>query len=485
MSAKLVQAERKYKTSFAFLFACTTFNLYYSQLEGRLRLGKTHNSFWFFTRLALPLSYNQIQAMQQSKPHTPWSWVPSLYFAEGLPYILVITLSVVMYKQLGLGNAEVAYYTGWFYLPWLIKPLWSPFVDLLKTKRWWIVAMQLLMGAGMAGIAFTLPMASYLQWTLAVFWLLAFSSATHDVAADGFYMMALDEGQQSFFVGIRSTFYRLATLTGQGGMLIMVDWLLRHHDNNVQQAWTEAFYGAAALFILVGAYHAWILPRPNTDQQRDFAARDLLKEFAHTFATFFKKEGMVPALLFMLLFRFPEAQLAKMSIPFLMDPLTEGGLGLTLEQIGVIQGTLGPLGLTLGGILGGVCISRGGLKRWLWPMVWAISLPDIVYVYLSYTQPGNLYLISSCLFIEQVGYGFGFTAYMLFLIYYARGTHETAHYAIATAFMAAGMMLPGMLSGALQEWMGYRGFFIWIMACCIVTFVVSAFLKIDKDFGKK
>ena len=423
--------------------------------------------------------------MQHIKSHTPWAWVPSLYFAEGLPYILVITLSVVMYKQLGLGNAEVAYYTGWFYLPWLIKPLWSPFVDLLKTKRWWIVAMQLLMGAGMAGIAFTLPLAGYLQWTLAIFWLLAFSSATHDVAADGFYMMALDEGEQSFFVGIRSTFYRLATLTGQGGMLIMVDWLLRRHGNDVQQAWTEAFLGAAALFVLVGAYHAWILPRPNTDQLRDFAARDLLREFAHTFATFFKKEGMVPALLFMLLFRFPEAQLAKMSIPFLMDPLTEGGLGLTLEQIGVIQGTLGPLGLTLGGILGGVCISHGGLKRWLWPMVWAISLPDIVYVYLSYAQPSNLYLISSCLFIEQVGYGFGFTAYMLFLIYYARGTHETAHYAIATAFMAAGMMLPGMLSGILQEWMGYKGFFIWIMACCAVTFVVSAFLKIDKDFGKK
>ncbi len=426
--------------------------------------------------------------MQQSTPHkrhTPWTWVPSLYFAEGLPYIIVITLSVVMYKQLGLSNAEVAYYTGWFYLPWLIKPLWSPFVDLLKTKRWWIVTMQLLMGAGMAGIAFTLPSTSYLQWTLAIFWLMAFSSATHDVAADGFYMMALNDGEQSFFVGIRSTFYRLATLTGQGGMLIIVDWLMRHYNDNVQRAWATAFIAVAILFIIVGLYHSLLLPRPTNDIPRDFATRDLLKEFAHTFATFFKKEGVVPALLFMLLFRFPEAQLGKMSIPFLMDPLTEGGLGLTLEQIGVIQGTLGPIGLTLGGILGGVCISRHGLKRWLWPMVWAISLPDIVYVYLSYAQPSNLLTISSCLFIEQLGYGFGFTAYMLFLIYYARGTHETAHYAIATAFMAAGMMLPGMLSGVLQEWMGYRGFFIWIMACCAVTFVVSAFLKIDKDFGKK
>ena len=423
--------------------------------------------------------------MKEVIQRNPWAWVPTLYFAEGLPYVIVITLSVVMYKQLGMGNAEVAYYTGWFYLPWLIKPLWSPFVDLLRTKRWWIVTMQLLMGAGMAGIAFTLPMAGYLQWTLAIFWLLAFSSATHDVAADGFYMMALDEGEQSFFVGIRSTFYRLATLAGQGGMLIMVDWLLQRHGGDAEEAWTQAFYGVAALFIAVGAYHAWMLPRPQTDTRRDFATRDLMKEFAHTFITFFQKEGMLPALLFMLLFRFPEAQLSKMSIPFLMDPLTEGGLGLTLEQIGIIQGTLGPVGLTLGGILGGICISRGGLKRWLWPMVWAISLPDIVYVYLSFVQPDNLFITASCLFIEQFGYGFGFTAYMLFLIYYARGTHETAHYAIATAFMAAGMMLPGMLSGVMQEWMGYKGFFIWIMACCAVTFIVSAFLKIDKDFGKK
>ena len=431
------------------------------------------------------------------KTNNPWKWIPTLYFAEGIPYFIVNNISVIMFNNMGMSKGDMAMYTSLLYLPWVIKPLWSPFVDIIKTKRWWIMAMQVIMSVAFAAVAFSLPHpspetiaeggapVSLFIITLILFWITAFASATHDIAADGFYMMSLDEGNQSFFVGIRSTFYRLATLTGQGGMLIMVDWLLGRYGGDVLQAWTYGFYGVALLFILVGIYHAWMLPRPQGDKPREFAVRDLFKEFVYTFATFFQKEGVVPALLFMLLFRFPEAQLAKMGVLFLMDPASEGGLGLTLEQIGVIQGTLGPIGLTLGGILGGVCISRGGLKRWLWPMVWAISLPDIVYVYLSYVQPANLYIISSCLFIEQLGYGFGFTAYMLFLIYYARGTHETAHYAIATAFMAAGMMLPGMMAGALQEWMGYRGFFIWVMACCAVTFIVSGFLKIDKDFGKK
>lgn len=421
--------------------------------------------------------------MQRTGQRNPWAWVPSLYFAEGLPYAIIISLSVVMYKELGLSNAEATYYTGWFYLPWLIKPLWSPFVDLVKTKRWWIIAMQLLMGAGMAGIAFTIPLESWLQWTLAIFWLLAFSSATHDVAADGFYMMALDDGDQAFFVGIRSTFYRLAILAGESGLMILVGWIFGRTGNQ-REAWLLTFAAVVAMFVLVGLWHAFVLPRPTSDAGRELKAGDIFKELGYTFVTFFKKEGVVPALLFMLLFRFPEAQLVKMSSLFLLESVEEGGLGLTFAQAGWVK-FFSPWGLTLGGILGGICVSRGGLKRWLWPMVWAISLPDVVYVFLSYVQPSNLYLISSCLFIEQLGYGFGFTAYMLFLIYYARGTHETAHYAIATAFMAAGMMLPGMMAGALQEWMGYRLFFVWIMACCAVTFVVSAFLKIDKDFGKK
>lgn len=419
------------------------------------------------------------------KRSSPWAWIPTLYFAQGLPYVAVMTISVIMYKRLGISNAELAFYTGWLNLPWVIKPLWSPFIDLIKTKRWWITWMQLFIGAGLAGIAFTIPTDYFFQLTLAVFWLLAFSSATHDIAADGFYMLGLHPHQQALFVGIRSTFYRIATIAGQG-LLIMLAGHLETHIGNIPYAWSITFMVLAGLFLALWAYHKFILPRPDTDKAvREVSASTLMHEFWGTFVSFFKKKQAGIAILFMLLYRLPEAQLGKMCIPFLIDPISEGGLGLTTEQIGFVQGTVGIIGLTLGGILGGIVVSRGGLKRWLWPMVWAISLPDIVYVYLSYAQPESLLLVNLCVFIEQFGYGFGFTAYMLYLIYFADGEHKTAHYAICTAFMALGMMIPGMAAGWLQEVMGYQTFFVWIMICTLATFGVTALLKIDPNFGKK
>ena len=417
------------------------------------------------------------------KKTSPWAWIPTLYFAQGLPYVAVMTISVIMYKRLGISNAELAFYTGWLNLPWVIKPLWSPFIDLIKTKRWWITWMQLLVGAGLAGIAFTIPTDYFFQLTLAVFWLLAFSSATHDIAADGFYMLGLNTHEQALFVGIRSTFYRIATIAGQG-LLIMLAGHLESTTNNIPFAWSITFMVLAGLFLTLWAWHKFILPRPNADKAaRKVSASTLMQEFWATFTSFFKKKQAVVAILFMLLYRLPEAQLAKMSIPFLIDPVAEGGLGLTTEQIGFVQGTVGIIGLTLGGIFGGIAVSRHGLRRWLWPMVWAISIPDIVYVYLSYVQPASLTLVNACVFVEQFGYGF--TAYMLYLIYFANGEHKTAHYAICTAFMALGMMIPGMAAGWLQEVMGYQMFFIWIMICTLATFGVTALLKIDPQFGKK
>lgn len=592
------------------------------------------------------------------KKRNPWAWVPTLYMAEGLPYVAVMTISVIMYKRLGISNTDIALYTGWLYLPWVIKPFWSPFVDLVKTKRWWTVTMQFLIAIAFACIAFSLPTSMFFQLTLAAFWLVAFTSATHDIAADGYYMHALDDHEQSFYVGIRSTFYRIATVAGQGLlviiagliemnsgqepalfqvdvtpetiqikditevkngenhfiysavastdstctlleyamqqniengfavaereekkteveeeecwfttwvrdtfgeaprkvqalktrqelvgvclatrptagdsivlnvafksgdqsirmeqdklptrfvfteknwdkpalMLISVDPKLKTASSatfeglsgNIPLAWLVVFVVLSLFFLFAALYHQFILPKPSTDKaSKDLTTKTIAREFLETFKTFFTKKHALVAILFMLLYRLPEAQLVKLINPFMLDPVDKGGLGLTTGQVGFVYGTIGIIGLTIGGILGGLAAARGGLKKWLWPMVCAITLPDLVYVYLSYAQPDSLLLVNACVFVEQFGYGFGFTAFMLYLIYFSEGEHKTAHYAICTGFMALGMMLPGMAAGWLQETIGYRHFFIWTIICCLATFAVTAFLKIDPEFGKK
>ena len=398
--------------------------------------------------------------------------------------MLVVTVSAIMFKQLGISNADVALYTSWLYLPWVIKPFWSPFVDLVKTKRWWLLLTQLILGAGLAGVALTLNTTNFFKWSLAIMWLLAFSSATHDISIDGFYMLGLDEGEQSLFVGIRNTAYRIAMIAGQGGLLIMVGQFERLFGSTVR-AWSLGFLVAGGLMILLWLYHSYILPHPVADCTIGVSGKNILKEFGMTFVSYFKKPHILPALLFILLFRFPEAQLGKIAPLFLVDDAAAGGLALTTGQVGFAQGTLGVIGLLLGGILGGITLSRFGLKKCIWYMVAAISVPDLVYVYLSWFPTQNMALVSTCIFIEQMGYGFGFTAYTLFLMYFARGEHQTSHYAISTGIMALGMMLPGMISGILQESMGYRTFFIWVIACCAVTCAVSAFIKYEPDFGKK
>ncbi len=423
-------------------------------------------------------------SLKKKTKRSPWAWVPTPYFAEGIPYVIVMTVSVIMYKRFGLSNTEIALYTGWLYLPWVIKPLWSPFVDIIKTKRWWVVTMQLLLGGGFAGIAFILPTPFYLQASLAVFWLMAFSSATHDIAADGFYMLALDDSQQSFFVGIRSTFYRFATIFGQGVLVIIAGYLERV-TGEIPYAWSIVFFIVAGLFIALFLYHQFILPKPASDKGvSEATVTGILTEFGKTFVSFFTKKGIGLAIAFMLLYRLSEAMLVKMASPFLLDAKNVGGMGLTTEQVGIVYGTVGVIALTLGGIVGGIVASRRGLKFWLWPMALSITLPNAVYILLSYYHPENLLWINAAVAVEQFGYGFGFTAYMLYLIYFSEGDHKTAHYSICTGFMALGMMLPGMAAGWIQEQLGYHHFFIFILLCSIPTLVVVPFLKIDPDFGK-
>jgi len=607
------------------------------------------------------------------KTRSPWAWVPTLYFAEGIPYVVVMTVSVIMYKRLGISNTDIALYTSWLYLPWVIKPFWSPIVDLLKTKRWWIIFMQLFIGAGLAGIALTIPASAFFQYTLAFFWLMAFSSATHDIAADGFYMLGLDEHKQAFFVGIRSTFYRLAMITGQGLLIILAGslesrtgleplrfevtssvnqeisdydqhiqiyneeqgaqkfilnnqriqlstkklpadkaneisswaksqneenkfigpeitaaisspswwsqaisgplkswlkgiwgkeevtvkstgnlvgnialvgirlssppepgknvvlnlgrksgdknfnlihgerlvftdqnwnknaWVLVQIDSklndassavfeglsgNIPFSWSITFYVLTGMFILFVIYHRFILPRPSSDLPAA-EGKNMIGEFFKTFVSFFKKTNLGAALAFLLLFRLGESQLVKLASPFLLDPRENDGLGLTTSDVGLIYGTIGIIFLTIGGILGGYLASKKGLKFWIWWMTIAINLPNLVYVYLSYATPSNFTIIASCVAIEQFGYGFGFTAYMLFMILFSEGKSKTAHFAICTGLMALGMMIPGMISGWIQEIIGYQNFFIWVMICTIPGFMVIRFLKIDPGFGIK
>ena len=653
------------------------------------------------------------------KKRNPWAWVPTLYFAEGIPYVVVNTVAVILYKRLGISNTDIALFTGLLYLPWVIKPFWSPFVDLIKTKRWWVVLMQLFIAIGFVAIAFFIPLSFYFKATLLVFWLIAFSSATHDIAADGYYMLALDDGQQSFFVGIRSTFYRFASITGQGLLIILAgfletstgmepmrfeiqstnnivqttDWksalstvpesssegtftafptedsteagigavgaggkaggeavgvagetdgtfttfpsqlqlntanistdsLNRlkqfaisynqqngfiHIDNvvsengteswwqktvskawkmnisrplgswiknnfgekqevissnvltgnagivaiklnqkplegeefilntrlksgdksitlisgerlafneenwdkpaymvvqldkklndktittfeatsgNLQLAWSIVFYILAIFFVILCIYHNFILPRPTSDVAKDHDPKDIMKEFGRTFSTFFRKKQILAALLFMLLYRLGEAMLVKMASPFLLDGREIGGLGLTTGQVGLVYGTVGVLCLTIGGIIGGFAINRKGLKYWLWPMALCITLPHLAYLFLSWYQPQSMLAINLAVAIEQFGYGFGYTAYMMFLIFFSQGEYKTAHYAICTGFMALGMMLPGMFAGWLQELIGYHNFFIFVMICAIPTLSIIPFLKVDSDFGK-
>ena len=614
--------------------------------------------------------------MESKKPayRQPWAWVPSLYFAQGIPYVVVMTVSVIMYKRMGISNTDIALYTSWLYLPWVIKPLWSPLVEMFRTKRFWIITLQLLIGGALASVALTIPLPSFFQVTLAIFWLMAFSSATHDIAADGFYMLGLEQHQQAAFSGVRSTFYRVAMITGQGLLVVLAgtietstslpadditvlvrrgappithvipqdsglvqeaqprivsaperltmdleprpkkeidslvaiarSWnirngfrppeesrssadstwwersvtaplaqFIRSHfaeqsaqpvsallrgnigvisvrlsrppdaakgravtigrisgDNSIKiiegerlvltdanwatpalvvvqadatlkeessavfgaksgdisLAWSVTFVVIALLFILFFLYHRFFLPYPTTDGNiGSVRLKSFFSEFLKIFGVYFKRKDIMVTLAFLLLYRFAEAQLVKLVTPFLLDPRDKGGLGLTTSEVGLTYGTVGIVALTLGGLLGGYLVSRQGLRFWLWPMVLIIHLPDLAFVYLSQVQPESRLLINAAVATEQFGYGFGFTAYMLYMILVSEGKHKTAHYAICTGFMALGMMLPGMLSGWLQELVGYRHFFIWIMLSTIPGFLVAWFVKIDPLFGRK
>lgn len=402
-----------------------------------------------------------------------WLWVPTLYFAEGLPYMVVMTVSAIMYKRFGLSNAELAFYCSLLSLPWVIKPFWSPLVDIYSSKRRWIIAMQVLMAAAFAAVAVALPGHAWFKASAASFMAVAFFSSTHDIAADGFYMLALDSRRQSYFVGIRTTAYRLAMIAGQGPLVMLAGWL-EVYCGDIPQAWSTVFFVLSALFVILSAFHLFALPKPAADALRHVrSAREAIREFADTFRTFFTKPHIAAALLFMLFYKFPEAQLQRLITPFLQDPVSSGGMGLSTLQVGVTYGVIGLVGLMAGGIAGGFTVARGGLRRWMMPMAWSMSLTCLAFVWLSYSPSPSQLEIDLCVLLEQFGYGFGTTAYTLYLIYFSKGDRSTSYYAIATGIMSLGMMLPGMLAGWIQKCVGYGLFFVWTVLCCAVTIAVA------------
>ena len=498
---------------------------------------------------------------QKATTRNPWAWIPTLYFTQGIPYVMVMSVSVMMYKNLGVSNTDIAFFTSLLYFPWFLKFAWGPFIDMFKTKRFWTTTMQFIVAIGLFGIALSVNTSIYWQLTLIVFALMAFASATHDIAADGFYMLSLDQSKQAAFVGVRSTFYRVATIVGSGVLVVIAGQLAP--TMGFKGAWSVVFMITGAMFIILFLYHKFILPYPKDDQGtlkgkklsgsqifllaggftlfagvvylaflilgfflsllsvkspwdtivstillviilvilfRTFVATFVDKfeksenknetllpfiEFLKAFVIFMRKKDIWNILGFLLFFRFAEAQLVKLVQPFLLDPREVGGLGLSTSEVGIVYGTVGIIALTAGGLIGGYVISKNGLKWWLWPMVLIMHTPDIAFVYLSHVQPTNFVLINAAVAFEQFGYGFGFTAYMMFMIMVSQGEHKTAHYAICTGIMALGMMLPGMFSGALQETIGYPRFFEWVLISTIPGFIVAALVKIDPEFGKK
>lgn len=410
-----------------------------------------------------------------------WAWIPVLYFTQGMPYVLIVTVSVIMYKKMGISNADIGLYTSWLYLPWVLKPLWSPFVDIKSTKRKWFLGMQLLIAIALLGVGLSLPTNSFFITSLACFWMAAFASATNDIASDGYYMIGLSEQKQSFFVGIRSTFYRLAMVTGEGLIVIIAGFLENKYGDNTK-AWSITMTCTAFLMLLLTISNFFTTPKFEASQEDK---KEKPSSYSKIFGSFFSKPGIGIALAFILTYRLGESQLVKMAAPFMLDAQTVGGLGYSTEKLGTIFGTVGVIMLTVGGILGGILISRDGLKKWMLPMILSLNIPNILYAILAITKTTSTVAVVTTVVFEKFGYGFGFAAFLMYLIYIAEGKSKTSHYAIATGFMALGMMLPGMISGYMQEWLGYSGFFVWVVIAALPALFLLKHITYPADFGKK
>ncbi len=418
------------------------------------------------------------------KRTSPWWWVPTTYICEGVPSAMAVTISTLIYKDLNVPNETIAFWTSWIAVPWAIKPLWSPVVDLYGTKRNWLRWTQVALGIAFAMLMLQITQTNFFYPSLLLWFGIVFISATHDIACDGTYLLGLNPSQQAWFSGIRSTFFRGGLLVGTAAMPYLVGKLQAAKYSN-GESWSLAIASIACLFFFLSFWHSHVLPTPIGDRPSSPTKKESSTPFLEIFLSFFKQKKIVIILAFLLLYRLGESQLVKIAALFLKDPTTVGGIGLTNDQFGISYGTFGICGLLAGGLLSGILVSRDGFKKWILWMTIAINVPDLLYVYMAYYQPNDYFLITSFICIEQIGYGFGFTGYMIFMMSCAKGEYKAAHYAIATGFMTLGMLLPGMMSGYIQKFLGYPLFFVWVCIATIPGFLLIPFLPIDPEFGKR
>ncbi|MEH1812725.1 MAG: MFS transporter [Nostoc sp.] len=409
---------------------------------------------------------------------SPWKFIPTLYFTSGIPYIIINTVSVIFYKKLGIDNAEIALWTSFLYLPWVIKMFWGPIVDIYSTKRKWILYTQFAMFCCLGLIAFSLQLPNFFFISLVALTIGAFISATYDIATDGFYLLALSPEQQAFFVGIRSLFYRMAVIFGSG-ILVVLAGQLEVSLNNIPLSWTIAIGFSALILAILFISHRLILPLPESDNQRQIQVREKIP-FWSIISSYFAQDKIISILAFILLYRFGEAMLVKIASLFLLDKPEVGGLGLSTSDVGLVYGNFGVISLICGGILGGLLISKYGLKKCLFTMALALNLPDIFYVYMAYAKP-SLKLIYPLVSLEQFGYGFGFTAFSVYLMYISQGEYKTSHFAISTGIMALGMMLPGLVSGYLQKFFGYPLFFVLVCLFTVPGMIAIFFIPLKEE----
>ncbi|MCQ2974581.1 MAG: MFS transporter [Bacteroidales bacterium] len=414
-------------------------------------------------------------------------WVPTLYFAEGIPYTVVMNLTTIIFFQvLGLSTQDTTMYLGWLNIPWLIKPLWSPLIQLIKTSRFWIIACQIFMGALIACFGLTIPIENSFKYIIIILFLCAFSSATHDIAADGFYIDNLSQKEQSFWVGIRNTCYRIAMVVAQGGIVLLAS-KLELFTNDKYMAWAYALIIIGVLLSLIGVYHLFVLPKKQkTDNPNDNSSNKsqsiiyyILIGFVLQIKDYIKKDGIGLAISFLLVYRLAEALLLRIGQIFLLDEVNNGGVGLTTEQYGLIYGTIGVIAMIIGGILGGIAIARYGLRKMLFPMLIILNVPDVFYLLISVCNITNIFHIGCMVAIEQFGYGFGFTAFTVYMLHISKGEYATCHYAISTMFMTMGLMLPSMISGYLKDILGYNLFFILVLICSIPSFILAFYVRND------